>query len=922
AGNEALVVVDGFPIEGGLETINPNDIASIDILQDAAATSIWGVRASNGVVVITTKKGKKGLLSIDFSSFVTIQNSPNLNDLHTADSRTLVSTLDHYVSNGFDPNASIFNPSNLANVGLNPVSAAYVRTDFTNPTEVTAYNALLDQYSNTDVFSQYEDLLLRTSVNTQYNLSLRTGSEKNDLYFSISHNDNQSVLVGDALQRQILNLKDNYRITDNLTFTVGSNLSLTRSDHNSNGLGVFSGVGQVIPRFQLLRDADGNSIPLAKRIDLDSNVSLQELGYLDWSYNALDDVETRDVTSNRFNMRLQAGLRWDLPKGFGVEVKGQYEWERFRREDYSNEDTYKARDLINYFTGISSQNELIYNIPFGGILDQEESNTNAYYIRAFADYNRVFKNIHEVTALIGTEYSERRFDFRQDRFLGYNEQNAQYNSNINWEDLRFGNIEGTPAFGIPQMINPSFISARDRRLVSSFANAAYSYDRRYTITGSFKSDQSNRVGNNQLDPNYLWSVGGAWNIANESFMDDVSFVNKLKLRGSYGVSGNIHENASSLPILSPAINFLTGEQSFVLSSFGNSNLTFEDTFESNIGLDFGLFSNRLSGTIEYYNERSKNVLANFSLPNTLGFESVLLNNGEILNQGITVNLNTTNVTTSNFTWSTNFNITYNESEVIAYELSSTNPIDLINSVGGISQSSDHLVGERVGSILSYRFAGLDDLGKPQVFDADGSIVTYNGGAVSSQDALEVSGTTIAPIYGGLTNNFTYKGLSLNILMSFKAGHVFRRPSINYSTSSTSNLAFHRDIANAWVQGSNENTIVPSLPNSQSDLVNINNLFYNLSNELIEDASFVRLRQISLGYDLPKSAIASLGVERLSFSLQARDLGLLWTANDAGIDPEFIPFGFPSDFSVATTTFVTRTPIRPKPSFTFGLNVQF
>jgi TonB-linked SusC/RagA family outer membrane protein len=914
AGNEALIVVDGFPVEGGLESINPNDIASVNILQDAAATSIWGVRASNGVVVITTKKGKKGKLTVDFSAFATVQIKPDLDDLQIADSRTIVNYLDHVAKKGLDVNAGTYNKSNEVNFALNPVLSAYVRTDFNDPDQVNAYNQLLDKYRQTDVFPQFEDLLMRTGIEQQYNLSMRSGGEKNSLYFSLSHNDNKSVLKGDKTQRQILNLKDDYRITENLTFTLASNISLTRSTHNSNGFGALTN----LPRFIMFEDENGNSIPQYQTVDAESNEHTKSLGFLDWSSNPVDDLRARDITSRRVNMRWQAGLRWDLPKGFGVEVKGQYEWEQFRRKDNSDESTFKARDIINRWTGVTDDKRLIYNVPFGGVFDQRETEVNAYYLRGFVDYNRTFNDLHDITAQVGTEYTERKFDLTQVRYLGYNEQNAHYNNNIDWEDLGRGIADGR-RFVNGILNNPARISASDRRMVSTFANLAYTYDRRYTLTGSIKSDQSNRVGNNKLDPNILWSVGGAWNISNEDFMRNVDFINRLKLRGSYGVSGNIHENASSLPVLSPATNKLSGASSFVLNSFGNSNLTFEDTYESNIGVDFAMFKNRFSGAIEYYNERSKNLLANFSLPSALGFKSVLLNNGEILNKGVSVNLNVAILKSSGFNWDANFNLTYNDSEVIKYELPSTNPTFLISSIGGLYSSSHYLEGERVGALLSYRYAGLDDKGKPQVYDAKGNIIPYEGGTLKSMDDLVVTGTTIAPVYGGFSNTFSYKNFSLNTLISFKAGHKFRRPSAEFSGSS---YKIHKDMADAWRAGENEDTMVPGLPNNLSEAYNYNNFFYKFSNHLVEDASFIRLRQVTLTYDMPKSTLKALGIQNISLSLQARNLGLLWTANDYDLDPEALPFETPRGDSFENVTFVSRAPIRPQPSYSLGVKVQF
>jgi TonB-linked SusC/RagA family outer membrane protein len=932
ATQEALIVVDGFPVEGGLESINPYDIESVNVLQDAVATSIWGVRASNGVIVITTKRGKTGNPSVEFSSFLSVEMKPNLNDLQIADSRTMVKVADHFARNGLDINltTSSTNPGAI-NPGLNAVSRAYLKLMSGIMTE-TQYDEELTRLSSVDVFPQYSDLLLRNAIVQQYNISVNSGNENSRTYFSYTHNDNQSVEVGDEAKRDRISINSDFTLAKKIKFSLGTNMLLDRGNFNAEGLGIFTGnastsagnqgVRQVLPRFELMIDETGNRTRLSRDIEPSSSEILEQKGFLNWTYNPLDEVENKNITTNKFNIRLQSGLRWDILPEWGIEVKGQYEWERYIRSDLSNLQTYKARNLINSFTGVQTDGQLAYNIPFGEILDKEETEIKTYYGRAFTDFHKIFGQKHELSALAGLELSQTTVDWRVDRFLGYSEKNALYNSNINWQDLNNGGpFTGVLTFANEKLPNPSSVSARIRRLISAFANVAYTFDNKYTVNGSIKGDQSNRVGANAQKTNYLWAIGGGWDISKERFFKG-GIVNYLKMRGSYGVSGNIHENATSLPILTASINYRTGESTYYLSSFGNSSLTFEDTYTTNVGFDFGLFNNRLTGSGEYYNSLSKNVLADFALPAAYGFTSVLLNNGKILNNGITFNLTGDIIRNKNFTWNSNLNFTYNNSRVVSYQLSTTSPSSLIPSLGGIQKGANFLEGERVGTILSYRFAGLDDSGHPTVYDENNNVVPYIGGSVTSLDALENSGTTLAPYYGGFNNTFSYKRISLSIYMSYKMGHVFRRPTVQFSGNSMDNLVLHKDAQYTWSETVNENTTVPALPSSMAEVINENNLFYYYSDILVENASFIRLRQVSLKYDLQKWC-KKLPLKGVSFTLLAQNLGLIWKANHVGIDPEAIPFtGSTAGEDSYDPLSIIRPSIKQRPVYTVGIKIQF
>lgn len=919
AESQPLIVVDGFPIEGGLETVNPNDIATLTILKDAAAASIWGVQAGNGVIVITTKTGKPGKAVVEFSTFATIESKPRLNDFQIAPSSAMVDLQSYRINSGIDRNYSnVAGGTGIAS--LDAVGLAWL--DFDNGTiNETQRDARLNVLRNTNNFSQFEDLLMRDAFIKQHNLSVKGGSENNRYYASITFNDNQSVMTGDDDDRVAINLKNDLDITNKLKLNLGINTIFSSSNFNSEGIGLVSGRSgglNWIPSYQNLLDGNGNRLNIPRDHLLSVKSQYEDLGYLDWSYNPLDELESRDFTTKGLNLRLQARLSWQILPELSMAFSGMYERGQNNSRNHSSLETYKARNTVNEFTIVDpATGEFTYQVPRGGILDERDTNSDSYTVRTQFNFDKTINTKHEINAIAGVEARQIKTDVNSRTLLGYNDKLQVFDKRINWESLS-GFLRDFSGARVPGYNDPSFVSVDRNRFISFFANSSYTFDNRYTLSLSGKIEQASIFGvDARLRANQLGSVGFAWNIANEDFFKS-EVINNLKLRGSYGINGNVKRGITTESVFRADLSPY-GEPILDISVVGNDNLTQEDNYIANIGLDFAMFKYRLNGSIDYYNRRSENLLADFRTPAALGYTSQFVNNGEILNQGIELSLNGDILRAGDFYWNSQLNFTYNKSEVIKFQTSTETAAEIL--------SSPFIQGEEIGALLSYNWAGLSEDGQPQVFDANGDIVGFETN-ILDVNALVNSGSSVPNYFGGFRNTFNYKNFSLGVFLTYKFGHKFRRPSFNFQDPGFSSLSRHQDLTNVWQEAGDESITnvarFPTREEFENGLFGNWNNYYRFSNVLIEDASFIRIRDIYINYKLSNNALKKLPFDNLEIRFQARNLGFLWLANNYDIDPDVLPLSG-GVFEANSSEFnlnVSRPGYRLMPQFTLGFNIQF
>lgn len=939
ANRAPLIVVDGFPIEGGINSVNPNDIESIDQLQDAAATALWGVRASNGVIVITTKKGKAGKPKFSYSTNLFISDKPNLDDYQVANSGVLVDVISEGIQAGQDSNVNGSNTNQRFLNGVQQVWWDYYNQSGTAPGDpddpafATARDAALAQLSQNDSFREWEDALLRSGISTQHNFSVRGGGLSHSYYFSMAYNDIESVEKGDKSNRVNLLLNNNFRFTDKFKGNIGINAVFDDADRNSEGIATVasSRTGEFgdpsVPRFTSLFNQDGSLSNIPRRISLPYQEDLMNtgVGFLPFSYNPITETANNDFTTRGRNYRFSLGLQYDFTDWLTADIKGQYETGFTERRAYRNERSYVTRWNINSWLSTDADGFPVYAFPRGGILDLRQSELNSYTLRGQLGFDKIFDK-HHITATIGAEIREYSTDEDYRQLLGYNDQTKQQNLNINWGFLA---NEGGAYTSIinprgPSHDNPARITAVETRQISSFGNLVYTYDNRYSLNFTIKRDQTNIFGvSARLRANPLWAMGANWNITNEDFFN-VKWIDNLNLKGSYGIAGNILPGSRAISVLSTRVGSLsTGGFGTVGTGLpGNASLTFERTATTNLALE-GRFFDRLFASFEYYQKKSTDLLIPGQINPTLGFSSLIINNGELENTGFTAVLSGDVIRTNDFTWNTNFNFSYNKNQVVAYDFQTD--INALNYIRSGGQPGGYFEGMPLGVRAVYQWAGLTETGGSQILDANGDILRYDAPGLGffgteDENVLTFTKPLQAPYFGGWTNSFSYKGFTISALLSYKMGHVYKDP---YNQPLGREVTIHRDVVNRWQEAGDEaNTNIPYPWFSDSAERFVSNGYFSDADIRYKDASFIRLRDITLRYDLSKDILKKIPFDGISITAQARNLGLIWRANDNDVDPDYVPFSGGALSSTGNPFILSRETVGPNKQFIFGLEFQF
>lgn len=440
------------------------------------------------------------------------------------------------------------------------------------------------------------------------------------------------------------------------------------------------------------------------------------------------------------------------------------------------------------------------------------------------------------------------------------------------------------------------ITDTHHKYASGYFNLTYTYDERYNVFGSFRKDYADVYGlNAKFRGKPLWSVGAGWLIHNESFMKDINWVDFLKLRASYGVTGNIYQGATSyMTATSGSLNCVTNLPYGEIESPANPNLKWEQSRTTNIGIDFGLFDNRLRGSLDYYNKVAKDVFSNRTLDPTTGFSSMFVNMASMRNRGVEVQVTYDWLRANNrkgWSWTTNFTMSHNSNIVTDVENPASSAWQLIDN--------PYVKGKPASALWSYRFAGISDKEgeKGQTLwyvEDDGKSHNASGKSIS---ILEYSGQSEPKIIMGMDNSVKWNGFSFCMLMAYYGGHKMRALAEN-ETFTVPSSAIASYFLNAWTPENPTNT--PGIGRYSSSSVGTETLYANTA---IHDADFLKIRNIVLGYDFPQQWIKHLGINRLSLRFQIDNPKYLWVANDVNVDPETLG-------------------LRNQSSYIFGLNVNF
>lgn len=895
ANSQPLIVVDNFPYEGDINNINPNDVESITVLKDAAAASIWGARSGNGVIVITTKRGRKNApAKVSFNVNTTISDKPDLfYDPHFINSSDFIDLeMDLYEEGFYEGDIG-----NSRRSVISPVVALLHQVTQGALTEAEA-SAEISEFRSRDVRDALSEYFYRPAVNQQYILSVSGGSNTNSYYMSAGYDRNQSMIRGNDFSRLTLNFSNAFNPFKNLTLTAGINyVQNTNTIDNSLASTTSSFNGVILP-YTSIADDDGNPLPVITGYSPLYTRSVQERGFLDWRFYPLDELNNGyDVTKGEANdIRLTGGVDYLLYKGLTVSIKYQYQRTNNLSKNLSMQESYFTRNLINRFSALDAEgNVAAYNIPLGDILTRGSSVTTANNIRGQFDYADSWGH-HRISGIGGVEAREIIGESESSWFYGYDDATATY-----------GSVNTTTLF----QLNPSSFGSISNglgaggttdRFRSFYANAAYTYKERYTVSASGRIDQSNLFGvraNQRSVP--LWSTGGKWDISSEPFYR-LDWLPKLNLRVTYGYNGNMDKSVTAVTtfrLRGVPSRGITTQQYATISNLGNPNLRWEKMGMLNLGIDFVAIDGILSGSIEYFRKNGTDLMGDELMPRLSGIEVLRGNYAEMKGKGIDVRLRSRNIFRNHFSWETSLLFSWAVDKVTDYSVEPL-PQQLLSTGTSIRPH----IGKPVYSITTLKWAGLDpETGAPRGYDEEGNISTDYSQLrrPESESALIYHGPARPTIFGGLRNTLKYGNLSLSFNISYKLGHYFIRDGINYGNLFSS-YKMHKDYLQRWQEPGDElSTEIPSLVYPQD---RNRDSFYYLSEVLVEKGDHIRLRDISLSYNL-KSSWFGKQINRLQLFAYMNNVGLLWKATDKDLDPDYPTGG-----------------IVPPRTIAFGLKAQF
>lgn len=915
-----LYVVDGFPIENtkltpfstieeNVPSLNLEDIETITVLKDAAASSIYGSRAANGVVVITTKKAKAGKTNISFSSNLTITPYRNYTG-NLTDSADIIGLERGWADgnpNLKGANAATYSQSLLNNAVFTSLGMQTILNGYAGNISQTEMNNRLNQLGSQGY--KYFDDIARYAKRDQYfmqhNVSLGKATDNNTFNASLTYKNNELENRYSENQSVGINLKNSTEINNWLSLDLGTYINYGKGDTQSFlalNPDLSNSYFKYQPYNQLVNNDGTNFVSTAaSRYNNYTLQSMQNYGLYNMDITPMDEFGRNLNETKNFLNRTFAKFNVKFSKAFTYNVMFQYEYSSDRASQLYEKDSYYVRNRVNQLVTIAN-NKAVYNLPYGDIIKETNQFSNAYNFRQQLNFNQIFADKHDFSAIAGMEIRHSKQEFSNNTRYGYDSQTLGF-APINQVDLL--KVYGTVFGGYMVQDEFSLEKELQNRYVSVYGTGGYTFDKKYNVSGSVRWDRSNLWGTDSKYQNKpIWSAGAAWNIDKESFFA-VSWVDALKVRGSYGIGGNIAKDSAPYLTAYYNSNSNVGGNQGTVNKRPNPELSWEKTTTKNIGLDFSLFKRRISGTLDLYNKKGEDLLARSQgIPTEgFGYSTYTLNNGEMTNKGIEVSLSGTIVKTPSFSW-----------DAAVLYANNKNKVDYVNVKAPVyylqlDYPQDFpRVGNSYNTIYGYKWAGLSSTGIPQVYDASGTAVKYNPGQL---DAIQDYGSTVPIHSGSFHTSANYKNFSLSALFVYELGHKVRNTFLPMLKNSYNGAAggyvtdisvVNNNIANRWMQPGDEAfTNVPRAvyeydPEFNSDSYTI----YSYSNINILDASNVRLSNVSLAYQMPKDLIKRAKLDGVRFNLNAENVYTFAKSRDA----KYMLGGFIS------------------PSFVLGVNVNF
>lgn len=905
-------------ISSAIAGLNSDDIESFQILKDGSATSIYGARAMAGVIVVTTKKGKAGSTRVSYTGELTTRMKPHYRDFNISNSQEQMGIYREMEQKGWLEFANIASASNSGVYGK-----MYDLIDQYNVSNGTyglahteaAMNGYLRsaEYRNTDWF----DELFSNAVMQNHSVSIAGGTEKGNFYTSLSFMNDPGWYISSNVRRYTFNANASYQISPTVRFSV-----LTSDSYRKQKApGTLSQETDPVSG-EVKRSFDIN--PYSYALNTSRTLDPHETYKRNWSdFNIFDELENNYMDIGVTDLKFQAELNWKPIEGLELNALGAYRYQSSVQEhhvmDHSNQaNAYRAgidpedatiRDINPYlYTDPDDPNALPVTIlPKGGIYYNDTYTVSQYDFRGTATYNKVWNNEHIFNALVGLEVNN-----TERTALNYTGWGFVYDNggipfvDYNW--LKQLNEENGSYYGRELTYKRSF---------ASFGNLTYSYAGRYVINGTIRYEGTNKLGKSR-SARWLptWNVSGAWNAHEESWYRDNDALNRVlshaTLRLSYSLTADSGPDwvSNATVVYNPYRPWrpISGVQELglQLTDLANTELTYEKKREFNVGVDLGFMpGSRINVSADVYVRDNYDLIGEIYTQGVGGVTMKYANVASMKSHGAEVTISTRNIDTKDFSWTTDLTFAKTKNEITELDARS-------NVMQLVSGSGYALQGYPVRAIFSIPFVGLNEEGLPQFINEDGEVTVtdINFQEFEKTDYLKYEGPTDPTITGGFGNIFTWKNFRLNVFMTYSFGNKIRLDPV-FASSYDDLTAMPKEFKNRWtLPGDEKYTTIPVIASKRQseNYLYLDRAYsaYNYSTERIADGGFIRLKEVSLTYDLPKSFLEKIHFSSASLKLQATNLWLIYSDKKLnGQDPEFFNSGGVASPNPKQFTFTLR-----------------
>lgn len=857
AADQPLIILDNFEYQGDLNNINPNDVANITILKDAAATSIWGAKAGNGVIVITTKSGRYNQPTrLSASSNVAVKGRPDLYGRPMLSSSDFIDLEQDLFERGYYD----FTLNNINKPAVTPVVWLLAKQ---RSGEVSASIAqtTIEVLQSIDTRKDINGYLMQPAISQQHALSFTGGGHTNQYYASAGWDQNRHNNVGNDYNRLSLTFNNTFGLLQNrLEIKTGVYYTYALSTQN----GEYPVSNMNYPYAQLA-DADGNALEIFQYnpgfIDQVGDGQL-----LDWRYRPLDELEANDNQTALTDLKVNLNLGYRPTPWLKVGALYQYANGNNARKDHHQPESYFARNLINQFSSFGDNGEVLRPIPLGGILDAYTTSYYSHRVRGQADLAFSW-GPHEIRALLGSELSNDNHLTHANRYYGYNEQNPA-SIPVDAVNRYTSMITGLNTLRISTGESLRHLT---NRFVSFYGNGSYGYENKYWLTASIRQDGSNLFGvrtNQRWSPFY--SIGAKWLIDRETFYR-ITWLPQLSARVTYGSSGNVDRSVTAYLVARSAGTNSFSRPMMTIVNPPNPDLKWETINTFNAAIDFTLFaSKQISGSVEGYIKRGKDLMGSAELPAVSGRLEYVGNTAAMKTRGLDITVNTQNLS-GPVSWQSQFLYSAVSNTVTEYRVT---PTSNSNYLGGY-----RIVGKPIAAIYAYRWGGLNpENGNPRGY-AEGELSEDYAAIIGRLNLTDLAyiGSSSPTQFGSIRNTFAWRGISLSFNVLFKFGHHFRADLLNYGLLyGGAYMNGAAQFVKRWQRPGDESvTSVPSMIYPANPL---RDMFYTQSEPAFKSADHIRLQDVRIGYRIPAIHLEVYAV--------AQNLGILWKAVDGPYDPDF------------------------------------